>query len=212
LNLLKDEELAVKRAALLTLNSALHHQPSLITDRLDTEVLPVLYEVLNLKLERKVDLGPFKHVVDDGLPLRKAAFACMDTLLDTLPDRVDIPSFLPYLCAGMQDKEGDVQIVCHHILTKVCAEQPTALLSALAEVLAPLDKTIHKKPKGSQVGTELERAKDLIRSALRAASAMAAVSEVQKDRKFLDFVVKIQRKEELSAMFDAAKREHTVGA
>ena len=45
-------------------------------------------------------MGPFKHEVDDGLDLRKAAFECMYTLLDTCVDRLDIFEFLSHVQVG----------------------------------------------------------------------------------------------------------------
>lgn len=54
------------------------------------------------ELIRTVDLGPFKHTVDDGLELRKAAFECVDTLLDSCLDQVNPSSFIvPYLLSGL---------------------------------------------------------------------------------------------------------------
>ena len=45
--------------------------------------------------------------MDDGLPLRKAAFACLDTLLDALPQVLELSSFMPYLAKGLDDKVTD---------------------------------------------------------------------------------------------------------
>jgi hypothetical protein len=58
--------------------------------------------LLQQELIRTVDLGPFKHIVDDGLELRKAAFECVDTLLDGCLDQVNPSSFIvPYLKSGL---------------------------------------------------------------------------------------------------------------
>lgn len=48
-------------------------------------------------------MGPFKHTVDDGLDLRKAAFECMYTLLDSCLDRLDIFTFLNHVEDGLKD-------------------------------------------------------------------------------------------------------------
>lgn len=51
-------------------NAATHHNAHIVDPFLPV-LLPLLYEALALKRERTVDLGPFKHKVDDALPLRK---------------------------------------------------------------------------------------------------------------------------------------------
>ena len=85
------------------LSSAAHSKAALVAQHLPG-VMPRVYAqtVINESLIRTVDLGPFKHKIDDGLELRKAAFECMDVLLDTCADRLDIPAFLAHLESGLK--------------------------------------------------------------------------------------------------------------
>ena len=104
LETLKDPDLNVRRVALVAFNSAAHNKPSLIRDLLK-DILPQLYNETQKRKEliREVEMGPFKHEVDDGLDLRKAAFECMYTLLDTCVDRLDIFEFLTHVQDGLKD-------------------------------------------------------------------------------------------------------------
>lgn len=63
LALLQDADLDVKKAALLMVNTAVHHNPATVEAHLGSVVVPALIETLQIKLERVVDLGPFKHRV-----------------------------------------------------------------------------------------------------------------------------------------------------
>ena len=63
-------------------------------------------------------MGPFKHEVDDGLDLRKAAFECMYTLLDTCVDRIDIFEFLSHVQDGLKD-HYDIKVQCDHLSFKI---------------------------------------------------------------------------------------------
>jgi cullin-associated NEDD8-dissociated protein 1 len=70
LPLLRDSDLDVKKAALLMINTAAHHNPHIIHLYIVNHVNPVLYETLQIKLERVVDLGPFKHKVSSSFRCR----------------------------------------------------------------------------------------------------------------------------------------------
>lgn len=63
-------------------------------------------------------MGPFKHTVDDGLDIRKAAFECMYTLLDSCLDRLDIFEFLNHVEDGLKD-HYDIK-VGYHLIHFIC--------------------------------------------------------------------------------------------
>ena len=108
---------SVRKAAVQMLSSAAHSKASLVSAQLPA-VLPQLFKqtVIDASLIRTVDLGPFKHKIDDGLELRKATFECMDVLLDTCADRLDYTAFLEHLESGLK-----VQNALSHVGGHTCA-------------------------------------------------------------------------------------------
>lgn len=81
-----------------------------------------------------VDLGPFKHTIDDGLEIRKTSFECMDTLLDACLDRIDPSRFInPYLVSGLGD-HADVKMPCHLILSKLAVTCGPAVVAGKCDV------------------------------------------------------------------------------
>ncbi|KAJ6416266.1 hypothetical protein OIU84_004968 [Salix udensis] len=159
------------------------------------------------ELIRTVDLGPFKHIVDDGLELRKAAFECVDTLLDGCLDQVNPSSFIvPYLKSGLDD-HYDVKMPCHLILTKLADKCPSAVLAVLDSLVEPLQKTIHFKPKLDAVKQEVDRNEDMIRSALRAITSLNRISGGDCSLKFKNLMSEISKSPTLWDKFYSIRNE-----
>lgn len=59
-------------------------------------------------------MGPFRHTVDDGLDVRKAAFECMYTLLDTCIQQLDVFEFLTYVENGLKDSY-DIKVLAYFL-------------------------------------------------------------------------------------------------
>ena len=78
--MLKDPHLENRRLALSALNSATHNKPDIILPHL-AQLLPLVIQESKIKPElvREVQMGPFKHKVDDGLEVRKVSLviACL---------------------------------------------------------------------------------------------------------------------------------------
>ena len=63
--LLPDTDLEVRKSTLLLVNAAVHHHPEALASFIPTLILPQVIAALEVKLERVVDLGPFKHKVHE---------------------------------------------------------------------------------------------------------------------------------------------------
>ncbi len=143
LHALQDPDMNVRRVALVTFNSAAHNKPSLVRDLLlpavdgmevsggTDSLIQALYNETKVRREliREVEMGPFKHTVDDGLDLRKAAFECMYTLLDSCLDRIDIFEFLNHVEDGLKD-HYDIKMLTYLMLVRLASLCPNALLQS----------------------------------------------------------------------------------
>ncbi|CAH2045730.1 unnamed protein product, partial [Thlaspi arvense] len=208
LMLIKDGDRHVRRAAVSALSTFAHYKPSLIKGLLP-ELLPLLYDqtVIKKELIRTVDLGPFKHVVDDGLELRKAAFECVFTLLDSCLDQLNPSSFIiPFLKSGLED-HYDLKMLCHLILSLLADKCPSAVLAVLDSLVEPLQKTINFKPKQDAVKQEHDRNEDMIRSALRAVSSLDRISGVDYSHKFKSLMAEMKRSEPLWGKYQTIRNE-----
>lgn len=208
LTLIKDHDRHVRRAAVLALSTAAHNKPNLIKGLLP-ELLPLLYDqtIVKKELIRTVDLGPFKHIVDDGLELRKAAFECVDTLLDSCLDQVNPSSFIvPYLKSGLDD-HYDVKMPCHLILSKLADKCPSAVLAVLDSLVDPLQKTINFRPKQDAVKQEVDRNEDMIRSALRAIASLNRISGGDCSHKFKNLMSEIGKSQTLWDKYCSIRNE-----
>uniref|UniRef100_A0A8C3AGA5 Cullin-associated and neddylation-dissociated 1 n=1 Tax=Cyclopterus lumpus TaxID=8103 RepID=A0A8C3AGA5_CYCLU len=207
LKTLEDPDLNVRRVALVTFNSAAHNKPSLIRELLDS-VLPQLYNETKVRKEliREVEMGPFKHTVDDGLDLRKAAFECMYTLLDSCLDRLDIFVFLNHVEDGLKD-HYDIKMLTFLMLARLSSLCPSAVLQRLDRLVEPLRATCTTKVKANSVKQEFEKQDELKRSAMRAVVALLTIPEAEKSPLMSEFQSQISSNQELAAIFDSIQRD-----
>ncbi|KAK0288259.1 hypothetical protein LTR35_003733 [Friedmanniomyces endolithicus] len=157
--MLSDTDLDNQRLSLTTFNSALHNKPDLVLPHLQ-DVLPYAMQatVIRPELVREVQMGPFKHKVDDGLEMRKSAYETLYALLDTPASRqrLDISAFYDRILAGVTD-EHEIKILCCLVLGKLLVITPAESTRRL-DVLAQHFRTVLAfKPKENAVKQELEK-------------------------------------------------------
>lgn len=170
--MLGETDLENRRLALTTLNSAAHNKPDLILPHL-AQLLPFVMKetVPDPKLIREVQMGPFKHKVDDGLEIRKAAYETVHSLLSTPStlSSMDLPTLFERLTAGVQD-DTDIRTLCTLMLTKLTRLAPDDVRSRLGSFVEPFRAVLARKEREGAVKQEVERLveekRDVVRCAL----------------------------------------------
>ncbi|KFW93745.1 Cullin-associated NEDD8-dissociated protein 1, partial [Phalacrocorax carbo] len=207
LKTLQDPDLNVRRVALAMFNSAAHNKPSLIRDLLNA-VLPSLYNETKVRREliREVQMGPFKHTVDDGLDVRKAAFECMYTLLESCLDRLDIYEYLNHVEDGLKD-HYDIRV--RHP-AHLGPARPLVYIGC-QRGLSDTTRALRKPPtvwvKAGSVKQEFEKQDELKRSAMRAVAALLTIPEVEKSPVMAEFSSQIRSSPEMASLFESIQKD-----
>ncbi|KAH9844592.1 cullin-associated NEDD8-dissociated protein 1, C-terminal part-like, partial [Teratosphaeria destructans] len=207
--MLGDSDLDNQRVSLSTFNSALHNKPGLVLPHL-ADLLPytMAATVVRPELIREVQMGPFKHKVDDGLDMRKAAYETLYALLDSpaARQRIDLPTFFDRIIAGLTD-EHEIKILCCLVLSKLLNIAPTECVRRLEGIAAAFRATLSFKPKENAVKQELEKVNEQNRAVVKCSVVVGRVlgAEAEGNRAWRDYWEWI--KKEFTGLFKGAEEE-----
>eukprot|EP01080_Neovahlkampfia_damariscottae_P001067 gene1067-10586_t len=206
----KKQHHKVRRASVLLLTSALHSKPTLVINNLGG-ILTKLYEdsIIDKSLLRKVDVGPFKIDVDDGIDLRKSVYECMETLLENCVDRIDTIKFATQFSHGFADENSDIKMLSHLMLQKLCDISPSAVLHVVDDLCDPLKSTMTTKLKENAVQTDKDRHAELIRSSIKATFSLSRVKGIEDSIKFTDLLNKtVKANSNLENLYESIQDKH----
>lgn len=207
---LADEDVSVRRSATLLLSLAAHTKLSLVKDLLGDCIPPLVEQTKpDESLIRIIDLGPFKHKIDDGLEQRKSAFDCLGILIgkcwDAVPDHAAV---VESIVAGVGD-EYDVKLKCHDLLLVLAGKAPSLVLGCLDKVIAPMTKTLSKRIKADGVKQEIDKNEDMLRSCMRACFALDKIDGSDNVASFKSFMSAIAGDAFLGPRYAAIKKKES---
>ena len=135
-----------------------------------------------MSLKRQIDLGPFKHIVDDAIPIRNATLSIFSTCMDKCHTTtiIDNTTFLPSVLAKSLGDVKDVQIQAYQILISMCSSHPMDVVLFLDSFVGPLEKSIFAKKSSGNAASQDDKTNDKVKSALGVVIALMNVDGAKK--------------------------------
>lgn len=165
--MLNDPNIENRRLALGTLNSAIHNKPELILPHLGSLIPLVMKDTkIDPDLIRQVQMGPFKHQVDDGLELRKGSYETLYSFVESAYNRINHHDLFDRVITGLED-EHEIKMLCNLMVTKLIVLDPEETFRRLDSIADKYRVVLSFKPKENSVKQELEKAAEASKAALR---------------------------------------------
>lgn len=181
IELASDTEHQIRQFTLESLISIAHHLPELLRGECETLSKIITGEVeLKKELIKEVDLGPFKHKIDEGRPIRKAGLVLLDTMFEKMPERINVPVTLDIILIGLSDPDDDCVAQALHILIKMVKWAPGAVVGQMSNILDKLPPILKTPEKGTT--------KSSYRIALKAMERMSHIPDMETNTVFQKFV------------------------
>jgi cullin-associated NEDD8-dissociated protein 1 len=130
--MVRKPDLAVKRSAFESLTEiAFNSKLNQLLRPYIGDLVQLCYEetVIKKELISQVDLGPFKYTVDNGAPIRKAAFNLLEVLIDHFS--FNFGAAADRVIAGFEDSNEDVQFLCLSLMVKLISLAPVVSINKI---------------------------------------------------------------------------------
>lgn len=204
---LADTDIDNQRLSLSTFNSALYNKPDLVLPNL-SELLPYVMQasVKRDDLIKTVMMGPFKHTVDDGLDMRKAAYEALYALLVSPQsrDRLDMPAFYDRIVVGIAD-EHEIKMLCCLVLGKLLFINPPESMRKLESLAQHFRAVLSFKPKENAVKQELEKVGEQNKAVVKVSVQFSKALNADENRAWKDYSEWVRR--DFPAMIKSAEEE-----
>ncbi|KAK2071721.1 hypothetical protein P8C59_006125 [Phyllachora maydis] len=162
--ILEDCQRDIRRHAMSTLNSACHNRPELILGHLGLLMPYVMQEaVVKPELVREVQFGPFKHIIDDGLEVRKAAYETLYAMMETAFSRISIIDLYDRIIAGLRD-DNEIRALCNLMVTKLVHIDPDETTRRLDAIADAFRATLSTPTRDNAVKQDHERQEEANKS------------------------------------------------
>ncbi|QSL66087.1 hypothetical protein MERGE_000461 [Pneumocystis wakefieldiae] len=186
--LVENSQLIVKKLIFEVLNIAIHNKFYLVQIHM-RKFLAVLYEETTIKdnLMKKVQMGPFIHIVDDSFELRKSVYEMLYFICQMFFAYVeDISEFLDIVICGLDDCH-DIKIFSNLILIKLCNLVPREIQTVLDSISVKYSIILNSKLKDTAIKHEIEKNIELRQSILRGIVALSQISNKFSTPRFYTF-------------------------
>jgi len=163
-----DSEIVVQTALMNCIHLMLTTKPELVEGDLERiEALVYPKTAVNKNLYKIIPVGHLKHIIDDGLPLRQAAFRMMNALQMRLW-HLNLDDYFKAVATGFYDENEDCQRTAFDILCSITEKRTNFVLNYLTGMKGAMTKGVKLQMKKIKLpGADGERAKDHTRVILK---------------------------------------------
>jgi cullin-associated NEDD8-dissociated protein 1 len=190
--LVSDPDIQVQTLSLRALASITSHHPA-VTRRKFQEGPGLLNEVIRHTVVRpdlvsEVDLGPFKHKVDNGIPIRDAALAFLDHAIEKNPTIMSHPGLVECIIAALDDPSEECMVSGMQMISKITQHSASAVFAHIDHILDSFEKQFTKHLKNISSQKSSEKSQNIVRSTMRALAGLARNPDVEQSNRFTDFI------------------------
>jgi len=90
----------------------------------------------------QVDLGPFKYTVDNGAPIRKAAFNLLEVMVERF--QINQPVIVDKVIQGFADSNEDVRLVALNFMVLLIQVCPMIVINKLDGIVEKMQQIFQK--------------------------------------------------------------------